>query len=64
MGEGGEEFPGRQAAFAVTLATPWRELTGACGWPAEQYAENMSRFLRRTLTTGGQPGGHPGYRRV
>lgn len=36
--------------FAVTLATPWRELTGACGWSAKQYAERMSRLLRRALT--------------
>ena len=37
--------------FAVTLATPWRELTGTCGWSARQYAERMSQFLRRALIT-------------
>jgi AcrR family transcriptional regulator len=37
--------------FAVTLATPWRELTGTCGWSAGQYAERMSQFLRRALIT-------------
>ena len=37
--------------FAVTLPAPWRELTGACGWPAGQYAERMSQFLRRALIT-------------
>ena len=37
--------------FAVTLPAPWRELTGACGWPAGQYADRMSRFLRRALIT-------------
>jgi AcrR family transcriptional regulator len=41
--------------FAVTLATPWRELTGPCGWSAKQYAENMSRFLRGALTNRAQP---------
>jgi hypothetical protein len=35
--------------FAVTLPTPWRELTGTCGWTANQYAERMSQLLRRTL---------------
>lgn len=37
--------------FAVTLATPWRELTGSCGWSAGQYAERMSQLLRRALIT-------------
>ena len=37
--------------FAVTLPTPWRELTGTCGWSASQYAERMSHFLRRALIT-------------
>jgi AcrR family transcriptional regulator len=37
--------------FAVTLPAPWRELTGACGWPASQYAERMSQFLHRALIT-------------
>lgn len=37
--------------FAVTLATPWRELTGTCGWSAGQYAERMSQLLRRALIT-------------
>lgn len=41
--------------FAVTLATPWRELTGTCGWSAKQYAERMSRFLHRALTKRAQP---------
>jgi len=35
--------------FAVTLPGPWRELTGACGWSAGQYAERMSQLLRRAL---------------
>lgn len=35
--------------FAVTLAAPWRELTGTCGWSAGQYAERMSQLLRRAL---------------
>jgi hypothetical protein len=28
---------------------PWRELTEACGWSVEQYAERMSRFVREAL---------------
>jgi hypothetical protein len=35
--------------FAVTLPSPWRELTGASGWSAPQYAERISRLLRRAL---------------
>jgi AcrR family transcriptional regulator len=35
--------------FTVTMPSPWRELTGPCGWSASQYAERMSRLLRRTL---------------
>jgi AcrR family transcriptional regulator len=37
--------------FAVTLPSPWRELTGTCEWSASQYAERMSQFLRRALIT-------------
>jgi AcrR family transcriptional regulator len=36
---------------AVTMPSPWRELTGTCGWSAGQYANRMSQLLRRTLTT-------------
>ena len=36
---------------AVTMPSPWRELTGTYGWSAEQYANGMSQLLRRTLTT-------------
>jgi len=35
--------------FAATLPAPWRELTGARGWSAKQYAERMSQLLRRAL---------------
>lgn len=35
--------------FAVTLPDPWRELTGVSGWSAAQYAERVSRLLRRAL---------------
>ncbi len=35
--------------FAVTLPAPWRELTGACGWSAEEYAQRMTQLLRGTL---------------
>ena len=34
---------------AVTMLSPWRELTEACGWSAEQYAERMSQFVREAL---------------
>lgn len=37
--------------FAVTMPSPWRELTGTCGWSAEQYTDRMSRLLRRALIT-------------
>lgn len=36
---------------AVTMPSPWRELTGTCGWSAQNYANRMSQLLRRTLTT-------------
>ena len=35
--------------FAVTLPSPWRELTGMSGWSATQYAERISLLLRRAL---------------
>jgi AcrR family transcriptional regulator len=35
--------------FAITLPTPWRELTGMSGWSATQYAERISQLLRRAL---------------
>jgi AcrR family transcriptional regulator len=34
---------------AVTMLGPWRELTDACDWSAEQYAERMSKFVRDAL---------------
>ena len=34
---------------AVTMLGPWRELTEACDWSAEQYAERMSKFVREAL---------------
>jgi AcrR family transcriptional regulator len=37
---------------AVTMLGPWRELTQACGWSAEDYAERMSTFVRRALVAG------------
>jgi AcrR family transcriptional regulator len=35
--------------YAVTLPSPWRELTGARGWSAKQYARRLSQLLRRAL---------------
>jgi AcrR family transcriptional regulator len=35
--------------YAVTLPNPWRELTGARGWSASQYAQRVSQLLRRAL---------------
>ena len=37
---------------AVTMLGPWRELTEACRWSAEQYAERMSTFVREALVAG------------
>ena len=34
---------------AVTMLGPWRELTEACDWSAEQYTERMSKFVREAL---------------
>lgn len=34
---------------AVTMLGPWRELTEACGWSAEQYAGRMSKLVREAL---------------
>jgi AcrR family transcriptional regulator len=34
---------------AVTMLGPWRKLTEACDWSAEQYAELMSKFVREAL---------------
>lgn len=34
---------------AVTMLGPWRELTEACGWSTEQYANRMSMFVREAL---------------
>ena len=34
---------------AVTMLGPWRELTEACDWSAEQYAARMSKFIRDAL---------------
>jgi hypothetical protein len=28
--------------YAVTMPTPWRELTGTCGWSPKQYAQRIS----------------------
>lgn len=35
----------------VTMNGPWRELTRELGWTPEQYAENITRLLRRSLLT-------------
>jgi AcrR family transcriptional regulator len=35
--------------YVVTMQGPWRELTRELGWTAEQYAEGMTRLLRRSL---------------
>lgn len=37
---------------AVTMLGPWRELTEACGWSAQDYTERMSTFVRRALVAG------------
>ena len=35
--------------YTVTMPGPWRELTRELGWTPEQYAENVTRLLRRSL---------------
>jgi AcrR family transcriptional regulator len=37
--------------YTVTMNGPWRELTRALGWTPKQYAENITRLLRRSLLT-------------
>ena len=37
--------------YTVTMNGPWRELTRELGWTPEQYAENITRLLRRSLLT-------------
>ena len=34
---------------AITMLGPWRELTEAGHWTPEQYAERMSKFVRKAL---------------
>jgi AcrR family transcriptional regulator len=35
--------------FTVTLPGPWRVLTSVLGWSQEQYAEEISRLLERSV---------------
>ena len=35
--------------YTVTMNGPWRELTRGLGWTSKQYAENITRLLRRSL---------------
>ncbi|HYJ24450.1 MAG TPA: TetR/AcrR family transcriptional regulator [Acidimicrobiia bacterium] len=37
--------------YTVTMNGPWRELTRELGWTPEQYAENLTRMLRRSFLT-------------
>lgn len=37
--------------YTMTMNGPWRELTRELGWTPEQYAENITRLLRRSLLT-------------
>lgn len=37
--------------YALTMPSPWRELTEERGWSAQQYASRMKRLLRRALLT-------------
>ncbi|HEX9866520.1 MAG TPA: TetR/AcrR family transcriptional regulator [Acidimicrobiia bacterium] len=37
--------------YTVTMNGPWRELTRELGWTPEQYAENITRLLRRSFLT-------------
>ena len=35
--------------YTVTMPGPWRELTRELGWTPEQYSENVTKLLRRSL---------------
>jgi|SRR3990170_2037433 len=37
--------------YTVTMQGPWRELTRELGWTPGQYAEDMTKLLRRSLLT-------------
>lgn len=39
--------------FTVTLPGAWRVLTAVIGWSPEQYADNLTRLLERSLLTPG-----------
>jgi AcrR family transcriptional regulator len=51
LGEGWSVDDAADLFFAVTMPSPWRELTGTCGWSARQYAKHMSQLLRSALVT-------------
>lgn len=36
-------------AYVLTMPGPWRELTQTLGWTPEQYAQNLTTALRRSL---------------
>jgi hypothetical protein len=52
LAEGWSVDTAAELFFAVTMPSPWRELTGTCGWSASQYAKRMSQLLRSALVTG------------
>lgn len=44
-----------ELAYALTMPSPWRELTRQCGWSAEEYAAHVWRLLARGLLTEESP---------
>lgn len=38
-----------ELAYVLTMPGPWRELTQNLGWTPEQYAQNLTTALRRSL---------------
>jgi len=38
-------------SYTLTMPGPWRELTRGLGWSPQQYAENVTKLLRRSLLT-------------
>lgn len=37
--------------YTLTMPGPWRELTRELGWTRQQYADNLTKLLRRSLIT-------------
>ena len=49
LAEGWTVDTAADVCYSVTMPGLWRELTRELGWTPEQYAENITRLLRRSL---------------